>query len=71
MSIKNRLAALEVEHSPLIKDVRLASSRALALELSKTPIGELRTAVAAWPDADFAAAVESIREHVPSYALAT
>jgi hypothetical protein len=67
MTLKTRLAALEAERAPIIADVRLASTRDLAGALAEYPVENLRESVATWPEADFAAVVDSIRKYVPDY----
>jgi hypothetical protein len=67
--LSKRLAALEAEQTPVIKDVRTASTRDLARALASVPLAVLRAEWSDTSDEDFAAVLEMIREHVPSYGV--
>lgn len=68
MTLKDRLQALEAEVSPpVIADVRAASTLELARAIAAHPVDQLRAEMSTYTEDEFAAVLETIREHVPGY----
>jgi len=66
-NLAGRLKALEATRAMKSVDLRWSSDAELACFMSETPIEELRTELAGFPEIDFALLVTTIRQHVPAY----